>query len=69
VKINLDGIAKVSPEATLMVVKGDKPDETNTITDREKIIPVTQNVKGIKKSFVQKLDPYSVNIFEIKTGE
>ena len=69
VKINLDGIGKVAPEAALMVVKGDKSDETNTITDREKIIPVTETIKGIKKSFSRKLDPYSVSIIEIKTGK
>jgi len=53
----------------LMVVKGDKPEETNTITDREKIIPITENIKGIKKSFSRKLDPYSVSIFEIKINK
>jgi len=69
IKINLDGIGKVAPEAALIVVKGDKPGETNTITDREKIIPVTETIKGIKKSFSRKLDPYSVSIIEIKTNK
>ncbi len=69
VKIDLDGIKKVAPEAALIVVKGDKPDETNTITDREKIIPVTETIKGIKKSFSRKLEPYSVSILEIKTDK
>ena len=59
----------MAPEAVLMVVKGDKPDETNTITDRENIIPVTETIKGIKKSFSRKLDPYSVNIIEMKTNK
>jgi alpha-N-arabinofuranosidase len=68
VKINFDG-AKVAPEATLVMVKGDAPEETNSITGREKIIPVTETIKGIKKSFSRKLDPYSVNIFEIKIGK
>ena len=68
VKINLDG-AKVSPEAKLVMVKGSAPEETNTITEREKIIPVTETIQGIKKSFSRKLDPYSVNIFEIKINK
>jgi alpha-N-arabinofuranosidase len=66
VKINFDG-AKVSPEATLVLVKGDHPEETNSISDPQKIIPVKETIKGIKKSFSRKLNPYSVNIFEIKT--
>ncbi|MEO7046674.1 MAG: alpha-L-arabinofuranosidase C-terminal domain-containing protein, partial [Ferruginibacter sp.] len=39
VNINLKGIAKVLPEATMSVIKGEKPDDTNTITDPEKIVP------------------------------
>ena len=69
VKINLNGIDKVSPEATLVVVKGDRPNETNSITDPENIVPVTESIKGIKKSFSRKLDPYSVSIIEIKTNK
>ena len=33
IKINLDGATKISPEATLVVIKSDKPDDTNTISD------------------------------------
>jgi alpha-N-arabinofuranosidase len=69
VKINLDGIAKVAPAATLVVVKGNKPDETNSINNPENIVPVTENIKGIKKSFSRKLDAYSVSIFEIKKNK
>ncbi len=69
IKINLDGIAKVNPAGTLIVVKGDKPDETNSITEPENIVPVSENISGIKKSFSRKLDPYSVSIIEIKTTE
>jgi alpha-N-arabinofuranosidase len=69
VKINLDGIVKVAPGAKSVVVKGNKPEETNTITDPENIVPVSETIKGIKKSFSRKLDPYSVNILELKTSK
>ncbi len=69
VKISLTGDTKVSSDAVLIMIKGDKPGETNTITDRENIIPVTETIKGIKKSFSRKLDPYSVNIIEMKTNK
>ena len=67
VKINLDGIVKVASEATLIVVTGNNPGETNSITEPENIIPVTETIKGIKKSFSRKLDPYSVSIVKLKT--
>ncbi len=69
IKINIDGVAEVSPAATLVVVNGNKPDETNSITAPENIVPVTETIKGIKKSFSRQLAPYSVNIFEIKTSK
>ena len=69
VKINLDGIGKVSPEATWVVIKGNKPDDTNTITAPENIVPVTSKIKGITKSFSRTLDPYSVSIIQLKTGK
>ncbi len=68
VKINLDGIARVSSNATVAVVKGNKPEETNTINDPVNIVPVTTTVKGIGKSFMRTLDPYSVTILQLETG-
>jgi alpha-N-arabinofuranosidase len=69
VNLNLNGIGKVAPEATLIVVKGSKPDDTNTITDPVKIVPVTLTIKGVKPAFSRTLDPYSVSIIELKTGK
>ena len=67
VKINMDGTANISPEATLVVVKGNKPEDTNTINDPGKILPVTSTIKGVTKSFTRNLDPYSVSILQLQT--
>ena len=67
IKIDLDGVAKVSPEATVITVKGDKPTDTNTINDPQKIVPVTSTIKGVKKNFKQSFPPYSVTVMQIKT--
>jgi alpha-N-arabinofuranosidase len=69
VRINLDGVIKVSPNAILVVVKGNKPDDTNTISDPVKIVPATSAIKGIKSSFLRTLDPYSVSILELTAGK
>ena len=69
VKINLNGIAKVSPDATLVVIKSAKPDDTNTINEPVKIIPVTSTIKGVSKSFTRNLDPYSVSVLQLQTGK
>jgi alpha-L-arabinofuranosidase len=69
VKINLEGVGKVSPEATLVVIKGNKPDDTNTITSPECIIPVTSKINGITNPFSRTSDPYSVSIIQIKISK
>jgi len=68
IKINIDGAAKVSPNATMVVIKSDKSDDTNTISDPQNIVPVISTVKGLKNSFSQSFAPYSVTIMQIQTG-
>jgi alpha-N-arabinofuranosidase len=68
-EINLKGIAKVSQDATLIVIKGDKSGDTNTITEPQKIMPVTSQISGIAPAFTRTLDPYSISILQIKTAK
>jgi len=69
VQIKLKGDVKLSKDATLVVIKGQKPEDTNTITDPEKIVPVVSQIKGVSTSFKQKLAPYSVNIYQLQTSK
>lgn len=69
VNINLNGIAKVLPEATLFVIKGDTPESTNSILDPEKIVPASTIIKGIASKFKRTLDPYSVNILQLQVAK
>jgi len=66
VTINLKGITNLSKNAILVVIKGTKPLDTNTITEPEKIVPVTSKIKGIAAVFSQKLAPYSVNVYKLQ---
>jgi len=69
VEISIKGVGKISPEATLIVIKGDKPEYTNSITEPEKIAPVTLPITGIKPIFTRTLDPYSVSIYKLQTSK
>ncbi len=69
VTLNLTGLKKISSEAVLFVIKGDKPQDTNSITDPQKIIPAKSTIKGVSSAFTQTLDPYSVNVYELQTGK
>jgi alpha-N-arabinofuranosidase len=67
VDIELNGAIKFASEGTIVVIKGDKPDDTNTIDDPEKIVPVTSVVKGLSKKFTRTFDPFSVSVLQINT--
>lgn len=69
VEINLNGIGKVSSEATMIVIKGDKPEATNSITDPEIVVPLTSKIKGVAQVFTRALDPYSVSIIQLQPGK
>ncbi|MFI5132048.1 MAG: alpha-L-arabinofuranosidase C-terminal domain-containing protein [Chitinophagales bacterium] len=69
VEINLKGVGKISSEATLIVIKGDKPEDTNTITEPEKVMPVTSKIRGVASTFTRALDPFSVSILQIQTSK
>lgn len=69
VEINLNGIGKLLPAAEMYVIKGDKADDTNTITEPGKILPVKSTIKGISSKFKRTLDPYSVSVIMLQTGK
>lgn len=66
VALDLKGAGKVSKEATMVVIKGAAPEDTNTITDPRKIVPVSSRINGIAPAFPRELDPYSVTIIKIE---
>jgi len=69
VQINLKGVGKVASKAAMVVIKGAKPEDTNTITEPVKIVPITSTVKGVAPTFTQKLAPYSVTILSLQSGK
>ena len=69
VSINLNGVGKVSPEATMTVIKGNKAEDTNTITEPEKIVPSTSTIKGVAAKFKRVLDPYSVSVLQLQVNK
>jgi alpha-N-arabinofuranosidase len=69
VEINLKGVNKISNIATLMSIRGDKPESTNTINDPERIVPVSSRLSTVAPVFTQVLEPYSVNVIQLQAGK
>ncbi len=69
VSININGTAKVASNGVSVTLKADDPKQTNSITDPEKIVPVTSKVKGVKKNFNYIFPAYSISVLQIETNK
>ncbi len=64
VDINIDGVAGVNPSGTAITLSG-QPEDTNTITEPQKIIPVTTTINGINKNFSYTFAANSVTVLQL----
>ncbi|MDF7814179.1 alpha-L-arabinofuranosidase C-terminal domain-containing protein [Hymenobacter sp. YC55] len=67
VAIHLKGVTNVASTATLVTLKGAKPEDTNTIAEPKKIVPITSKIKRVAPQFTRTLEPYSVSVIELQT--
>jgi len=65
VKVEISG-SSIASKGTAVVLKADHPDDTNSIQEPAKIVPVTEKVKGLGTSFTRTFPPYSITILELK---
>ncbi len=66
VNISLQGVNKVMSDAVMVELRADKPEDTNTITAPEKIIPVISKIKAGKK--ITRIFPAnSITVLQLET--
>jgi alpha-L-arabinofuranosidase len=65
-EINLEGVKKLAPKASVMVLKSDDPNKVNSLDDPKAVSPVQQevNVSGGKISL--SAAPYSLTVMRVK---
>jgi alpha-N-arabinofuranosidase len=66
VNIVLDGISGVSPQGTVTVLTSASLQDTNTLTEPRKVVPVTSKVK-VSRNFDFSFASYSVTVMAIET--
>ena len=69
VNIDFKGKIKVMQNGLSVTLKSDDPMNTNSITDPEKIVPVNETVKKIKKNFNYTVPAYSISVLQVETKE
>lgn len=67
VQVNLAGAGKVAAKGKAIVLASAKKEDTNTIAEPTKVVPVTSEVKGLGKQFSYNFAPYSVTVLVLST--
>ncbi|MCU1260227.1 MAG: alpha-N-arabinofuranosidase [Bryobacterales bacterium] len=66
VRLEIAGLAGLERKGQMITLKGDGPDDTNSISAPAKIVPVTTPVDGISDKFSQTFPAYSVTVLQMK---
>jgi alpha-N-arabinofuranosidase len=67
VHIQISGASPVKTEGEALVLKANAPDDTNSIQEPVKIVPITEKIDGLGTDFTREFPPYSITILELKT--
>jgi len=67
VSVTLTGAASVARNGEAVVLAAESPEETNSIQDPVKLVPVTTKLSGLDASFTRTLPKFSVTVFKLQT--
>ena len=66
VHVTLDGVKSAASTGTTITLKGSGPQDTNTLTEPTKIVPITASASGLGTDFTYTFAPYSVTILKMQ---
>jgi alpha-N-arabinofuranosidase len=67
VQVDLAGAARVAAEGKAIVLSSAQKEDTNTIAEPNKVVPVTSKASGLGKQFSYSFAPYSVTVLVLST--
>jgi alpha-N-arabinofuranosidase len=67
VHIHLTGVTQVNKQAQLITLRGNTPEETNSITDPGRILPIAGTIHNAATSFEHTMPPYSIQVLDLQT--
>ena len=67
VQVDLVGAGQVASEGKAIVLASAKKEDTNTIAEPTKVVPVTSKASGLGKKFSYSFAPYSVTVLVLST--
>jgi alpha-N-arabinofuranosidase len=66
VHVDIKGAASVASNGESVIMKADSPDDTNSIQQPTKIIPVAEKASGLGTNFTREFPPYSITVLELE---
>jgi alpha-N-arabinofuranosidase len=66
IKIELSGVTSVESTGKATLLRADSPEDTDSIDQPKKIVPVVKTVHGLGKEFTRVIPPYTIGILELK---
>jgi hypothetical protein len=67
INVQINGATKINSKGEAVVLAASNPNDTNLITERDKLVPHTEKVDGLSADFTREFPPYSVTILKLKT--
>jgi alpha-N-arabinofuranosidase len=67
INVQITGTKSVNSRGEAMVLAGKTLEDTNSITEPEKVVPRTEKVDGLGAEFAREFPPYSVTVLKLKT--
>jgi alpha-N-arabinofuranosidase len=66
VQIEISGASRIAEKGQSISLQAGSPDDTNTILEPTKIIPVTEKASGFGADFTRVFPPFSITVLEVK---
>ena len=65
-QIEISGVSKVAERGQSISLKAGQKDDTNSIQEPTKIIPVMEKAAGLGAKFTRDFPPFSITVLELK---
>jgi alpha-N-arabinofuranosidase len=66
VRVEISGLAAVESKGQAITLSASSPDDTNSITEPARIVPISTNIDGLGATFARTFPPYSITVLQIK---
>ena len=68
VRVRISGVSRVANKGRVVEMKARGPEDTNSLQEPRKIIPMTEKASGLSTNFTRSFPPCSITILELSVN-